>query len=111
MAEYALRSETTRRGFVNWLLGTSAGAFLISVLYPVSRYLIPPKVGESAAASVTLPIKPDDGHGARKVKSYMLAGGAIEMKLSISGRRISNCMPIQAPKENPATQQDPAFGL
>ncbi len=60
MAEYALRSETTRRGFVNWLLGTSAGAFLISVLYPVSRYLIPPKVGESAAASVTLPIKPDD---------------------------------------------------
>jgi hypothetical protein len=45
------------------------------------------------------------------VKSYKLAGGATEMKLSISGRRISNCMPIQAPNENPATQHDPAFGL
>jgi Rieske Fe-S protein len=60
MAEHALEPEPTRRGFVNWLLGTSAGAFLVSVLYPVGRYLIPPKTGESAAASVTLPIKPGD---------------------------------------------------
>src|SRR3990167_7603217 len=65
MAEHALEPEAlepgaTRRGFVNWLLGTSAGAFLVSVLYPVGRYLIPPKAGESAAASVTLPIKPAD---------------------------------------------------
>ena len=50
----------TRRSFVNWLLGTSAGAFLVSVFYPVSRYLVPPPVGESSAASVTLPIKADD---------------------------------------------------
>ena len=49
-----------RRSFINWLLGTSAGAFLISVLYPVSRYLIPPPVAESAAGMVTLQIKPDD---------------------------------------------------
>src|ERR1700757_4178531 len=56
-------------------------------------------------------ISPDEGHGARKVKSYTLAGGATEMKLSISGRRISSCMPIQAPNEKPATQQDPALGL
>jgi len=50
----------TRRSFVNWLLGTSAGAFVASVLYPVARYLVPPPTGESAAASVTLPIKADD---------------------------------------------------
>ncbi|MBI4269143.1 MAG: ubiquinol-cytochrome c reductase iron-sulfur subunit [Candidatus Rokubacteria bacterium] len=50
----------TRRGFVNWLLGTSAVAFAASLLYPLTRYLIPPKVGESQAASVTLPIKPAD---------------------------------------------------
>ena len=60
MTEGALEAGPTRRGFVNWLLGTSAGAFLVSVLYPVGRYLIPPKTGESAAASVTLPIKPGD---------------------------------------------------
>ena len=34
----------------------------------------------------------------------MLAGGAIEMKPRISGRRISNCMPISAPKLTPAIQ-------
>lgn len=50
----------TRRGFVNWLLGTSAGAFMVSVLYPVSRYLVPPETGESTAASVTVPVKPED---------------------------------------------------
>lgn len=52
--------EVTRRGFINWFLGTSAGAFLFSVFYPVSRYLIPPKVEESTARAVTLSIKPGD---------------------------------------------------
>jgi Rieske Fe-S protein len=56
----AMEPAATRRSFVNWLLGTSAGAFLVSVFYPVGRYLIPPKAGESATASVTLPIKPTD---------------------------------------------------
>lgn len=60
MAEHALEPGTSRRGFVNWVLGTSAGAFLVSVLYPVARYLVPPEVGESTAASVTLSIKPAD---------------------------------------------------
>jgi Rieske Fe-S protein len=60
MTEQALDLEPTRRGFVNWLLGTSLVAFLASVLYPVTRYLIPPEVGESTAGTVTLPIKPAD---------------------------------------------------
>ncbi len=33
------------------------------------------------------------------------------MKPEISGRRIINCMEIQAPKENPAIQQVEALGL
>ena len=60
MIDDALEPETTRRRFVNWILATSVGAFLVSVLYPVTRYLVPPSVGESSAASVTLPLKPDD---------------------------------------------------
>src|SRR5579859_3642869 len=56
-------------------------------------------------------IRPDDGQGARNEKSYILAGGATEMKPSISGRRIRSCMPIQAPKETPAIQQDLASGV
>jgi Rieske Fe-S protein len=52
--------DPSRRRFVNWFLGTSAGAFLLAVLYPVSRYLVPPTTGESAAGTVTLPLKPED---------------------------------------------------
>ena len=57
---YALDEASTRRRFINWFLGTSTGAFLVAVLYPVSRYLVPPEVGESTAGTVTLAIKPDD---------------------------------------------------
>jgi cytochrome b6-f complex iron-sulfur subunit len=57
---YAIDADSGRRRFINWFLGTSLGAFLAVVLYPVSRYLVPPEVGESTAGTVTLPIKPDD---------------------------------------------------
>jgi cytochrome b6-f complex iron-sulfur subunit len=57
---YAIEPAPSRRRFINWFLGTSAGAFLVAVLYPVSRYLVPPEVGESTAGTVTLPLKPDD---------------------------------------------------
>jgi Rieske Fe-S protein len=49
-----------RRSFLNWFLTTSAGAFIVSVLYPLSRYLIPPKAEESSAHTVTLAIKPQE---------------------------------------------------
>lgn len=52
--------DPSRRNFLNWFLGTSAGAFLVSVTYPISRYLIPPEVTESTASTVTLSIKPND---------------------------------------------------
>ena len=40
----------------------------------------------------------------------MFAGGAMEMKPRISGRRMSSCIPIQAPKLTPATQVVSASG-
>jgi Rieske Fe-S protein len=60
MADHALDPGASRRGFINWFLGTSAVAFLLSVFYPVARYLVPPPVGESTAGTVTLPIKPEE---------------------------------------------------
>jgi Rieske Fe-S protein len=60
MTEITEKKGQSRRGFVNWLLGTSVGGLLLAVLYPVTRYLIPPAAGESAAATVTLSIKPED---------------------------------------------------
>ena len=60
MAESGGRAGLTRLRFVNWLIGTSAGGFFAAVLYPVTRYLIPPKAEESAVNSVTVPFQPTD---------------------------------------------------
>lgn len=46
---------TPRRRFLNWLFATSAGALVVSILYPILRYIVPPaSAAESAASSVTL---------------------------------------------------------
>jgi cytochrome b6-f complex iron-sulfur subunit len=41
-----------RRGFVNYLLGTSVGATLAAVVYPIVEFLIPPTVAEAQQDSV-----------------------------------------------------------
>ncbi len=58
--------EGTRRRFLTWFLSTSVGLFLIAVLYPVSRYLMPPPLEESPARTVRLTVtteevKPNSG--------------------------------------------------
>jgi cytochrome b6-f complex iron-sulfur subunit len=52
MMEQARPSASSRRRFLDWFLGTSAGAFFASVLYPVVRYVSPPEVAEAASAQV-----------------------------------------------------------
>jgi Rieske Fe-S protein len=54
------RGGLTRKRFIDWLLGTSLGGFVLAVLYPVTRYWIPPELPESAVNSVTLPFKTAD---------------------------------------------------
>ena len=70
MVEEQGTSEPSRRGFVNWLLGTSVGGMLASVMYPAARYIIPPEAEESTAASVTLEFGPDEipPNGARQFR-------------------------------------------
>ncbi|HEX9871481.1 MAG TPA: Rieske 2Fe-2S domain-containing protein [Candidatus Tectomicrobia bacterium] len=60
MTEVGVGQEPSRRGFIDWFLGTMAGALLLAVLYPVVRYSVPPRSGEPTAASVTLDIQPSD---------------------------------------------------
>lgn len=60
MADNVGGVRQSRRGFINWILGTSLGGLILAVLYPVSRYLVPPAAGESTAATVTLSMKPED---------------------------------------------------
>jgi Rieske Fe-S protein len=59
MAEPADRTVTRKR-FVDWIIGSSLGGFVASVLYPVTRYLIPPRVAEAALNSVVVPFSPDE---------------------------------------------------
>jgi Rieske Fe-S protein len=44
--------DRARRRFVEWLLGTSAGALGVSVLYPVLRFLDPPRLAEQSVQQV-----------------------------------------------------------
>ncbi len=60
MAEQVAQPGASRRRLLEWFIGTSAGAFLLAVLYPLARYLVPPQAAESTAASVTLPFKVAD---------------------------------------------------
>lgn len=39
-----------RRRFINWFFGTSFGALLISVVYPIARYVSPPRIPEPGTA-------------------------------------------------------------
>jgi Rieske Fe-S protein len=41
-----------RREFLDYLLGTSLGATLLAIFYPVMKFMIPPAVTESAQNSV-----------------------------------------------------------
>lgn len=60
MSEQVLDRGERRRDFLGWFVGTTLGALVVAVLYPVARYLVPPKVSESAEDTVTLDVAPAD---------------------------------------------------
>jgi uncharacterized protein (DUF697 family) len=49
-----IRTETPSVGrrFINYLLGTSLGALLVSVAYPFVKFLVPPQTPESTESTV-----------------------------------------------------------
>ncbi len=59
MCDDVLGQDRSRRKFVNWLVGTSAGGLAVAVTYPVVRYVLPPEVSESETNSVTLSVAAD----------------------------------------------------
>lgn len=60
MSEGDRGTGRSRRGFVNRLLETGFGGLVAAVLYPAIRYIIPPQAAESAVASVTVPVAPEE---------------------------------------------------
>ena len=43
---------TDRRRLVNWFLGTSVGALVAAVVYPVARFVSPPRIPEAETSQV-----------------------------------------------------------
>src|SRR5438045_7096138 len=41
-----------RRRFINWFLGTSLGAVAAAVVYPIVRYVSPPRIPEPSTAQI-----------------------------------------------------------
>jgi Rieske Fe-S protein len=50
----------SRRKWLTYLLGTSLGASVVSFLYPVLRYLIPPVSSEPSLSEIELDVKASD---------------------------------------------------
>ena len=44
--------RSSRRNFLNYILGFGFLGWIISVLYPIIRYIIPPKIPEAKVKSV-----------------------------------------------------------
>lgn len=45
-------TDPGRRGFLGWFLGTTTGALLASILFPILRFMSPPRVPEAATHQV-----------------------------------------------------------
>jgi Rieske Fe-S protein len=58
-------ASNSRRGFINYLLGTSLGATLVSIVYPVIQFVMPPPVVEAPLNNVVAgqigELKPNSG--------------------------------------------------
>jgi cytochrome b6-f complex iron-sulfur subunit len=63
--------KVSRRGFLNQLIGVAGLAFVASALYPVVRFLVPPKSGEANVSQVKLPFGRDEIQAeAQKFKTF-----------------------------------------
>ncbi|MFQ6007702.1 MAG: ubiquinol-cytochrome c reductase iron-sulfur subunit [Candidatus Zixiibacteriota bacterium] len=66
--------KPTRRGFLEFILGSSLLATLGSILYPVVKYIIPPPAGEAAPSQLKLTFKRSDIEADPKKAKYFKYG-------------------------------------
>jgi Rieske Fe-S protein len=52
--------DQSRRRWLTYLLGTSLGASLVSFLYPILRYVVPPVSSEPSLSEIELDVKASD---------------------------------------------------
>ncbi len=68
------KANTTRRGFLEWLLGGSAVATLGAVLYPVFHYITPPRGAESKVTQLKLEFTREDIAADERKSKYFKFG-------------------------------------
>jgi len=80
-------TSSSRRRWMQWLLGTSVGATIVAFLYPIARYLVPPEVAEPSLTEFELDVKasdvrPNSGRivpgGGKPVLLFRTAGGELK---------------------------------
>jgi cytochrome b6-f complex iron-sulfur subunit len=54
----SIAESGSRRRWLSWLLSTSLGATIVSFLYPVLRFIVPPQTSEPSLSEVELDLKP-----------------------------------------------------
>jgi cytochrome b6-f complex iron-sulfur subunit len=59
-AQTDVAPDENRRRWLSWLLGTSIGATIVSFVYPILRYVVPPATSEPSQSEVELDIKASD---------------------------------------------------
>lgn len=47
-------TNASRRNFLNWILGIGFTGWIVAILYPVIKYIIPPKSREAVVKSVSV---------------------------------------------------------
>lgn len=66
----AKKDGNKRRWFLNLLMGTAGGGFLSSVFYPISKYLIPPKVAEAVPSTVEVALENEIAPNSGKIVRF-----------------------------------------
>lgn len=66
--------KTTRRGFLEWVLGGSAVATLGAILYPIYQYITPPQGAEAKVTQLKLEFTRDDIAADEKKSKYFKFG-------------------------------------
>ena len=54
----SIAESGSRRRWLSWLLSTSLGATIVSFLYPVLRFIVPPLTAEPSLSEIELDVKP-----------------------------------------------------
>ena len=77
MTEIKPEADAGRRSLLNWLLGGGLLLWLGSVLYPVGRYLIPPRLASADVTSVEAATLDELAPGSYKIFRFGRAPGIL----------------------------------